>query len=167
MPAADVAKILSRNGVLTGVGHLSNQKHPEHYASIDLEFPRPRYEQGKRRVWLWGCDNCGHSGDMTCFIEQCPECQHHRCNNCPLVSSGGSSSHERPRLCEDSPAKICPQPSGHSLMSDVPNPTRSPAENIPHAPEPISAQSLPEMESNIINTISPSQLIKYALYIGH
>ena len=32
--------------------------------------------------WVWGCENCGVHGAMTLWIEQCPECEHHRCENC-------------------------------------------------------------------------------------
>lgn len=34
--------------------------------------------------WTWSCDNCGGEGGMTTQIPQCPECDHHRCLDCPL-----------------------------------------------------------------------------------
>jgi len=34
------------------------------------------------RICVWTCDNCGGQGGMSVEIENCPDCQHPRCENC-------------------------------------------------------------------------------------
>jgi hypothetical protein len=34
------------------------------------------------RICVWNCDNCGRQGGMSVEIEDCPDCEHPRCENC-------------------------------------------------------------------------------------
>ncbi|KAH8656116.1 hypothetical protein BGZ60DRAFT_417808 [Tricladium varicosporioides] len=62
----------------------SERYHPR-YNKGKSKHPRGVSEQNKKLDWQshWYCDNCNF-GAMTPFLEHCPGCQHHRCQNCRI-----------------------------------------------------------------------------------
>lgn len=59
-------------------GQQSNTISPNH-----IKNGRNGHTSASVREWLWFCCNCAMSVGQTNFIDDCPECQHKHCMNCP------------------------------------------------------------------------------------
>jgi hypothetical protein len=164
LPAADIAKLSSRNSIQTGSGNPSSQAHPGRRPSTDLELPHNGHEQRIPRIWVWSCDNCGHSAGMTLMIGHCPECNHHRCIDCQLAPIGNSSSYEMPQhLPGHDLAKEYCLPNTHLQLSQTPDAVQSLEGSESQASKSASILSLLQNRPDTAKVISASLPMKCVL----
>jgi hypothetical protein len=164
LPAADIAKLPSRSSIQTGSGNPSSQAHPGRHPSIDLELPHNGHAQRIPHIWLWSCDNCGHSASMTLMTDHCPECYHHRCIGCQLTRTGDSSSYEMPRhLPGHDLAKEYRLPNTHLQFSQTPGAVQYLEGSESRASKSASILSLVQNGPDTAKIISASLPMKYVL----
>ncbi|TAQ86010.1 hypothetical protein B7494_g5663 [Chlorociboria aeruginascens] len=88
-------------------GSLSPRPQPSH----DTYAARTRLVEHPW-VFIWSCDNCGREGGMTVLLEQCPECEHHRCMYCKV-----EAHIRRSHLPRSNPTIACGGPTKNSTQS--------------------------------------------------
>jgi len=79
-----------------GVPDLGQTLPPAARAALVLESgpcDREKTYFPLQNILLWTCDECYDSG-MTILVQQCPQCQHHRCKNCAIYCQKGNNHYE-------------------------------------------------------------------------
>jgi hypothetical protein len=69
--------------------HHSHDGHNSHHGSSG---GKDRETQATEWYWVWACHSCCRSSDMsTDLITHCVECNHLRCEDCPLEAKKNKS----------------------------------------------------------------------------